>query len=44
MTVEREPEKFKPKGTWVFVIGLAVLLFVLWLSVYLILLGRGVNT
>lgn len=41
---ERDQETFKPRGTWAFVIGLAVLLFVLWLSVYLILLSRGVTT
>ncbi|MEN8235597.1 MAG: hypothetical protein ABFR89_11835 [Actinomycetota bacterium] len=44
MTVEREQETFKPKGTWAFVLAFSVLLFVLWMSVYLILLSRGVNT
>ncbi len=47
MTVERDDDfdaNFKPKGTWVFVLGFAVLLFVLWMSVYLILLSKGINT
>ena len=43
MTVERDDD-FKPVGTWAIVIGFGVLLFVLWMSVYLILLSRGVNT
>ena len=37
-------ETFKPKGTWAFVLGFSVLLFLLWMSVYLILLSKGVNT
>jgi len=37
-------EAFKPKGTWAFVIGFTILLFLLWFSVYLTLLSRGVTT
>lgn len=37
-------EEFRPIGTWVFVVGFAVLLFLLWFSVYLTLLSRGVTT
>jgi len=48
MSVERDDDNFdatfKPKGMWAFVLGFAVLMFVLWMSVYLILLSRGVNT
>lgn len=48
MSVERDDDDFdatfKPKGTWAFVLGFSVLLFVLWMSVYLILLSRGINT
>lgn len=48
MTSERSDkafdEDFKPTGTWVFVIGFAVLLVLLWFSVYLTLLSRGVTT
>lgn len=48
MSVERDDDdfdaNFKPTGTWVFVLGFSVLLFLLWMSVYLILLSRGINT
>ncbi len=48
MSVERDADDFdatfKPKGTWAFVLGFAVLLFLLWMSVYLILLSKGINT
>ena len=48
MTSERSDkafdEEFKPVGTWVFVIGFAVLLVFLWFIVYLTLLSRGVTT
>jgi hypothetical protein len=48
MSVERDEDdfdaNFRPIGTWVFVLGFAVLLFVLWMSVYLILLSKGINT
>lgn len=37
-------ESFKPRGTWAFVTGFAVLLFIMWFSVYLLLLSRGVTT
>ncbi len=47
MTSERSDkafdEEFKPIGTWVFVIGFAVLLVFLWFIVYLTLLQRGVT-
>jgi len=48
MPVEREDDDFdatfKPRGTWAVVLMFGVLLFVLWMSVYLILLSKGVNT
>ena len=47
MSVERDDDfdaNFKPKGTWAFVLGFSILLFVLWMSVYLILLSKGINT
>ncbi len=48
MSVERDVDdfdaNFKPKGTWAFVLGFSVLLFLLWMSVYLILLSKGINT
>jgi uncharacterized membrane protein len=48
MSVERDEDdfdaNFKPVGTWAFVLGFSVLLFVLWMSVYLILLSKGINT
>ena len=48
MSVERDDDdfdaNFKPTGTWAFVLGFSVLLFLLWMSVYLILLSKGVNT
>ena len=37
-------ENFKPVGTWAFVIGFVVLLFVLWFYVYFILLSGGATT
>jgi hypothetical protein len=37
-------ESFKPKGTWVFVTGLAVLLFLMWFSVYVLFLSRGITS
>jgi hypothetical protein len=37
-------ESFKPKGTWAFVTGFAVLLFIMWFSVYLLLLSRGITS
>ena len=39
-----EQEDFKPKGTWAFVIGFTILLVVLWFSVYLTMVSRGVTT
>ncbi len=39
-----EREDFKPKGTWAFVIGFTILLVVLWFSVYLTMVSRGVTT
>jgi len=36
-------ESFKPKGTWAFVTGFAVMLFILWFSVYLLVLSRGIT-
>lgn len=43
--MEREEETFDeaftPKGTWAFVLGFSVLLFIMWMSVYLILLSGG---
>ena len=49
MTSERSDkafdEEFRPIGTWVFVIGFAVLLVLLWFFVYYVaLLPRGVTT
>lgn len=48
MSAERNDESFdatfKPRGTWAFVLGFSVLLFLLWMSVYLILLSKGINT
>lgn len=48
MSVERDTDDFdatfKPKGTWAIVLGFSVLLFLLWMSVYLILLSKGINT
>ena len=48
MSDEREVDDFdatfKPRGTWAFVLGFSVLLFLLWMSVYLILLSKGINT
>ena len=47
MTPERDDktfdETFKPTGTWAFVIGFTILLVLLWFSVYLTLLSRGVT-
>ncbi|MCL1693385.1 MAG: hypothetical protein M3096_06865 [Actinomycetia bacterium] len=48
MSVERNTDDFdatfRPRGTWALVLMFGVLLFVLWMSVYLILLSKGVNT
>ena len=44
MSSEQNEETFKPRGTWAFVIGFAILLDVLWFSVYLTLLSRGITT
>lgn len=48
MSTEHDPDDFdatfKPKGTWALVLMFGALLFVLWMSVYLILLSKGVNT
>lgn len=41
MPPEMNEETFKPKGTWAFVIGFTILLFIMWFSVYLLLLSRG---
>lgn len=37
-------ESFKPRGTWALVIGFTLVLVLLWFSVYLTLLSRGVTT
>ena len=46
--VDRMPpeneESFKPRGTWALVIGFTIVLVILWFSVYLTLLSRGVTT
>lgn len=44
MSSDRHEEDFKPRGTWAFVIGFTVLLVILWFTVYLTLLSRGVTT
>ncbi len=41
---DHQEETFKPKGTWAFVIGFAVLLILMWFSVYLVMLSRGITT
>ena len=38
-----DPEHFKPRGTVVILVMFVVTLILLWLTVYLILLSRGVT-
>ena len=37
-------ESFRPKGTRAFVTGFAVVLFIMWFSVHLLLLSRSITT
>jgi hypothetical protein len=39
-----EPEHFKPTGTVVILVAFVLTIILLWASVYLILLSRGVTT
>lgn len=44
MPAEQNEETFQPKGTWALMIGFAVMLFLMWFSVYLLMLSRGATT
>lgn len=44
MPPEQREETFQPKGTWALMIGFAVMLFLFWFSVYLLMLTRGATS